>query len=61
MKLVLRPVVRMLVGLLTGTSGGNAASASERQLARRAQLFCCDGQATALAGKLLDWLTCYEK
>lgn len=43
--------MRTVVGLLTGTYG-RTQGVSERQLARRAQMLNCDGQATALAGEL---------
>ena len=44
------PAVRTVVGLLTGTFG-RSQRVSERQLARRAMMLNCDGQATALSGK----------
>ncbi|KAL4431204.1 hypothetical protein ABPG75_006460 [Micractinium tetrahymenae] len=43
--------VRTVVGLLTGTAG--RFRGGERQLARRAQMFNCDGQGTALSAVLV--------
>ncbi|KAL4418971.1 hypothetical protein ABPG77_000884 [Micractinium sp. CCAP 211/92] len=43
--------VRSVVALLTGTAG--RFRGGERQLARRAQMFNCDGQGTALSGVLV--------
>ena len=47
------PAVRTVVGLLTGMCG-RTQGVSERQLARRAQMLNCDGQATALSGGSAD-------
>lgn len=44
--------VRTVVGLLTGTFG-RSQRVSERQLARRAMMLNCDGQATALSAVVI--------